>query len=138
MTIKNKFSKILQTLRHEMHSNHSRKTFKSYNSHRMHSNLRCMISSAPKPKIPKITRPTAFSNMTLSVSQPQNFQHSQSQTFDVPDRYSEQIRLHREWEEKMERLNKKYGLDCFSNSELDSKSDEGEDYRYEHKYETLI
>ena len=32
----------------------------------------------------------------------------------------------------------KYGLDCFSSSELDSKSDEGEDYRYEHKYETPI
>ena len=38
----------------------------------------------------------------------------------------------------MEWLNGKYGLDCFSDSELDSESDEGEDYRYEHKYETLI
>ena len=38
----------------------------------------------------------------------------------------------------MERLNERYGLDCFSDSELDSESDEGEDYRYEHKYETLI
>ena len=70
--------------------------------------------------------------------QPQNFQCSWSQTFNVPDKYSNQIRLHREWEEKMERLNNKDGLDCFSDSELDSKSDEGEDYRYIHKYETLI
>ena len=62
--------------------------------------------------------------------QPQNFQCSQSQTCDIPDS--------REWEEKMERLNNKYGLDFFSDSEVDSKSDEGEDYKYEHKYETLI
>ena len=38
----------------------------------------------------------------------------------------------------MENLNEKYGLDYFSDSELGSKSDEGETYRYEHKYETLI
>ena len=29
-------------------------------------------------------------------------------------------------------------LDCFSESELDSESDEGEEYKYEHNYETLI
>ena len=38
----------------------------------------------------------------------------------------------------MERLNEKYNLDCLSSSVLDSESDEGADYRYEHKYETLI
>ena len=38
----------------------------------------------------------------------------------------------------MERLNEKYKLDCFSSSELDSESDEGEDYRHNHKYEPLI
>ena len=65
-------------------------------------------------------------------------EHSWSQTFNVPDRYSDQIRLCREWEEKMERLNEKCGLDCFSDSELDFKSHKGADYRYEHKYETLI
>ena len=32
----------------------------------------------------------------------------------------------------------KFGLHYFSDSELDSESDEGENYRYEHKYETLI
>ena len=62
--------------------------------------------------------------------QPQNLQCSWSQTFNVPDRYSNQIGLCREWEEKMERLNDKYGLDCFYDSELYSESDEGEDYRY--------
>ena len=42
------------------------------------------------------------------------------------------------WEAEMERLNEKYNLDCFSDSELDSESDEGEEYHYEHGYETLI
>ena len=43
-----------------------------------------------------------------------------------------------QWEEEMERLNSKYKLDCYSDSELDSELDEGEEYRYEHGYETLI
>ena len=60
------------------------------------------------------------------------------ESFDTPERYAEQIHLRREWEEKIEKLNKKYGLDYFSDSELDSESDKGENYRYEHKYETLI
>ena len=41
-------------------------------------------------------------------------------------------------EEDMERLNIKYNLDCFSDSELDSKSDEVEQYQYKHGYEMLI
>ena len=41
-------------------------------------------------------------------------------------------------EEEMERLNSKYNLDSYSDSELDSESDEGEQYHYEHGYETLI
>ena len=43
-----------------------------------------------------------------------------------------------QWEEEMERLNSKYNLDCYSDSELDPESDEGEQYPYEHSYETLI
>ena len=39
-----------------------------------------------------------------------------------------------QWEAEMERLNSKHNLDCFS----DSESDEGEQYCYEHGYETLI
>ena len=42
------------------------------------------------------------------------------------------------WEVEMERLNDKYNLDCFSDSELDSKSNEGEEYCYKHGYETFI
>ena len=43
-----------------------------------------------------------------------------------------------QWEEEMERLNPKYNLDCFSDSELDSETDEDEWYQYEHGYEMLI
>ena len=43
-----------------------------------------------------------------------------------------------QWEEEMERLNTKYNLDCFSDSELDSELDEDEQYQYEHGYEMLI
>ena len=35
-------------------------------------------------------------------------------------------------------LNEKYNLDCYSDSELDSELDKGEEYHYEHGYETLI
>ena len=39
----------------------------------------------------------------------------------------------------MERLNEKYGLDYFSDSELDLELYEGDNYIYEHnKYKTLI
>ena len=34
-------------------------------------------------------------------------QNNNQKTSDVPDRYSEQIRLKKEWEEKMEMLNEK-------------------------------
>ena len=61
---------------------------------------------------------------------PQNPQHHQ--TYHVPDWYSEQIRLRREWDEKMECLNEKYNLDYFSSSESDF------DFEPEHKYEMLI
>ena len=65
---------------------------------------------------------------TQDYQVPQNPQPTQTQSFDVPDRYTEQICLRREWEEKMERLIEKYGLDYFSDSELDSESDEGKNY----------
>ena len=113
-----KFSRIFQTLRHEMHSNH----------HNRKNSLQ-----VPNPQQAQQSQIQCY-----QCPQTQNLQCPWSQPFDVPDRYSEQIRLHREWEEKMERHNEKYGLDSLSDSELDSKSDEGEDYRYEHKYETLI
>ena len=43
-----------------------------------------------------------------------------------------------QWEQEIERLNDKYSLDCFSDSELNSESDQDEQYQYQHGYETLI
>ena len=88
-------------------------------------------------------------NQDARPAQAQNPQHTKdyqtpqkqpnwTQSFDMPDCDAEQLHLRREWEEKMEQLNEKYRLDCFSDSELDSESDEGENYQYEHKYKTLI
>ena len=48
------------------------------------------------------------------------------------------MKAKKQWEEEMERLNSKFDLDCYSDSELDSESDEGEQHCYEHSYETLI
>ena len=47
-------------------------------------------------------------------------------------------KVKQQWEAEMERLNSKYNLVCFSDSELDSESDKGEQYWNEHGYETLI
>ena len=47
-------------------------------------------------------------------------------------------KMRQQWEAEMERLNSKYNLDCFSDSKLDSESDDGEQYQYEHRYETLL
>ena len=59
-------------------------------------------------------------------------------TLNVTDRYPSQTKEKQPWEAEMERQNSKYNLDCFSDSELTSELDEGEQYRYEHGYETLI
>ena len=50
----------------------------------------------------------------------------------------EQIKLKREWEEKIEGLNEKYNLDSFSSSELDSETDSNSEYWNNYKNETLI
>ena len=75
---------------------------------------------------------------TLSYQKPQSFQKFNWKTPDVDGQYPSQLKLHKQWEEETERLNAKYNPDCFSESELDSESDEGEEYKYEHGYETLI
>ena len=46
--------------------------------------------------------------------------------------------MRQQWEAEMERLNSNYNLDCFSDSKMNSESDEGEQYEYEHRYATLI
>ena len=54
-----------------------------------------------------------------------------------PQKPDNMTKTRQQWEAEMGRLNNKYNLDCFSDSELDSESDKGE-YQYEHGYETLI
>ena len=65
-------------------------------------------------------------------------QERRPKTLNLTDRYPSQSKAIQQWEAEIERLNSKYNLNCFSDSELDSESDKGEQYRYEHGYETLI
>ena len=85
---------------------------------------------------PEIQMPQGRHPQTLNYLKPQNSQKPNQET--QIGRYLSQTKIHKQWEAEMERLNAKYNLDCFSDSELDSESDEGEQYKYEHWYETLI
>ena len=80
--------------------------------------------------MPQVTCP-----QTLNHQRPQNFQKLNQETSN--DQYLSQSKSASSGKQKW-RLNAKYNLDCFSDSELDSESDEGEQYKYEHKYEALI
>ena len=71
-------------------------------------------------------------------SKVQKPQVKRPKTLKLTDRYPSQTKAKQQWEAEMERLNSKYNLDCLSDSELNSESDEGEQYRYEHGYETLV
>ena len=73
---------------------------------------------------------------TLNYQKPQSSQKFNQKTSD--GQYPSQSEICKQWEAEMKRLNIKYNLDCFSDSELNSESDEGEQYKYEHGYETLI
>ena len=59
-------------------------------------------------------------------------QARQPKTLSLNDKYPSKTRAKQQWEEKMERRNKLYDLDCFSSPELDLESDEGQQYHYEH------
>ena len=61
---------------------------------------------------------------------PPNPQHPQA--YDIPNRFSQQIKPGNEWNEKMECFNEKANLDYYSSFKFDS------DFQPEHKYETLI
>ena len=74
------------------------------------------IQQQKMPLQPKVQEPQARRPKTLNVT----------------DRYPSQTKAKQQWEAEMERLNLKYNLDCFSDSELEL--DEGEQYRYEHGY----
>ena len=81
-------------------------------------------------------RPQARCPQALNYQKPQSSQKPNRET--QVDKYPSQTKICQQWEAEMERLNTKYNLDCFSDSELDLESDEGEQYKYEHGYETLI
>ena len=61
---------------------------------------------------------------------PQSPQYSPS--YDILDRFSQQYKLEKEWNERMEHLNDKYNLHYYSSSDSYLESE------LEHKYETLI
>ena len=88
------------------------------------------------PPQPEIQRSQARCPQTLNYQKPQNSQNSNQET--QIDKYPSQTKICKQWKAEMERLNTKYNLDCFSDSELDLESDEVEEYKYEHGYETLI
>ena len=88
------------------------------------------------PPQQEIQMPQARCPQTLNYQRPQNSQKPNHET--QIGQYLSQTKFHKQWKAEMEKLNAKYNLDCFSDSELDSESDEGEQYKYEHGYETLI
>ena len=85
---------------------------------------------------PEVKGPQARCPQTLNYQKPQSPQKSTQET--QLDKYPSKTKSHKQWEAEMERLNSKYNLDCSSDSELDSESDEGEQYQYKHGYETLV
>ena len=88
------------------------------------------------PPLPEVQRPQVRHLQTLNYQKPQSSQKCNQET--QIDKYSSQTKICKQWEAEMEKLNTKYNLNCFSDSELDSQSDEGEQYKYKHGYETLI
>ena len=51
-----------------------------------------------------------------------------SAAYGIPDRFSQQYKLEKEWNERMECLNNKYNLDYYSSSESDSESESEDKY----------
>ena len=93
----------------------------------------CPICPKSNPN-PKVGSSENWNNKRQNQFQrnyyPQSPQYSPS--YDIPDRFFQQYKLEKEWNERMEHLNDKYNLDYYSSSE--SKSE----FEPEHKYETLI
>ena len=71
----------------------------------------------PNPKLPKTTRTTVIPNTKLTVPPATKLPALPVTNIQCTRQILGQIRLCREWEEKMERLNENYGLHCFSDSE---------------------
>ena len=88
------------------------------------------------PPQSEIQKAQARCPQTLNYQNPQNSPKLNQET--QINRYLSQTKICKQWEVEMKRLNAKYNLDCFSDSELDLESDVGEQYKYDHGYETLI
>ena len=78
----------------------------------------------------KVQMTQAQCPQTLSYQKPQNFQKFDQNTHN--GKYPSQSKLCKQWEAEMERLNAKYSLYSSSDSEVNSESDEGEQFKYEH------
>ena len=68
------------------------------------------------PPQPEIQRAQARCPQTLNYQKSQNLQKSNQET--QIDKYPSQTKIHEQWEAEMERLNTKYNLDCFSDSQV--------------------
>ena len=53
-----------------------------------------------------------------------------SLSYDIPDMFSQQLKLEREWNDRMEHLNDKYSLDYYSSSESNSECESKHKYIY--------
>ena len=84
----------------------------------------------------EVQMPQARCPQTLCYQRPQNSQKLNQEA--LSDQYLSQSKICKQWEAEMERINTEYNLDCFSDSELDSESNEGEQYKYKHGYETFV
>ena len=85
----------------------------------------------PFLQMPRRKRKTASNSSRRHCQKYKNHQAKRPDTLNL-----NMTKAKQQWEAEMERLNSKYNLDCFSDSELESY--EGEQYHYEHGYETLI
>ena len=90
---------------------------------------------APSMQNPLLRQKRQKTGMVRQDNQQRNYYPQSSRyspVYDIPDMFSQQLKLEREWNEKMKQLNNKYNLDYYSSSESDS------EFELEHKYETLI
>ena len=100
-----------------------------------------MVTRLPLLQKPREGKGRRQDQQQLKASPQSKLQKPQARwpkTLNLNDKYPNKTRAKQQREEEMERLNEKYNLDCFSSSELDLELDEGEQYYYEHGYETLI
>ena len=90
------------------------------------ANKNTQIKDTPQMNLVQNKKQTLMQNVQCPQNYPvmQNPQPTRT-LLNAVDKYMGQACLQEEeWKKRMEKLNEKYGLDCFSDSELDSESDE--------------